>query len=509
MQTVIFAILGLVSMLVGLLMSLILPQTGVLAWGLIALGIILVTAAFVMDFRRVKGAVTSRRGKYGTSTSVMMIFVNSISVGVNHQFDLTALSSFTLTAQTKDVLAKLDKNINVYCFFLPTDDTSHTEAYALNVLAQYQNYTKDLTLSIIDPDQHPEQARKYGITDSSLYESIVFETDIGTYTVYPTQIIDTTNNTFYAENSFTNAILEVTGTQEKKIYFVTGEGEATPSDLSDAANALQNSLLQIMVINLQVATSIPDDCAVLLVAGPTQSMTESERQLIKTYLLNNGKAIFMTNPNSPDDIAKLLAPYGIGIPGGTLIDPSSYVIPSMDTLNVQKANDYLGLANVYFPGATAITQSTLPSGLGWLTLVSTSTDSWLDLNFDPSVTPKYDSATETKGTYTIGALIAPQEITDSSGNGTGKTYAGPSIVVFGDSDFITNSNFYSVNNGDLFLNLVKYLGAGDVVQIENRGLTNRRLIISPEEASFLNISSIALLPAIVLIIGILMWWRRK
>ena len=86
---------------------------------------------------------------------------------------------------------------------------------------------------------------------------------------------------------------------------------------------------------------------------------------------------------------------------------------------------------------------------------------------------------------------------------------GPSIIVFGDSDFITNSNFYTVNNGDLFLNSVKYLGAGDIVKIENKGLSTRRLILTPETQSFLNISSIALLPAIVLIIGVLMWWRRR
>ena len=62
----------------------------------------------------------------------------------------------------------------------------------------------------------------------------------------------------------------------------------------------------------------------------------------------------------------------------------------------------------------------------------------------------------------------------------------------------------------MFLNLVKALGAGtDIMTIENKGLTTRRLILSPEATNFLNISSIALLPAIVLIIGALMWWRRR
>ena len=114
LPTVIIAILGVVSMFVGLLLSIILPETRFYGWILIGFGIVLVIGAAIFDFRRVKGAVTSRRGKFSTGTSIMVavfagiiVLVNAISVGVNRQFDLTALSQFTLTTQTKDVLAQL------------------------------------------------------------------------------------------------------------------------------------------------------------------------------------------------------------------------------------------------------------------------------------------------------------------------------------------------------------------------------------------------------------------
>src|SRR5271157_2445183 len=164
MQTLIFAILGLVSIVVGFLITLILPEIRVIGWALIGFGVILVGSAAVIDFRRVRGAVSSKRGKFGTGTSVMVIvfvgiiiFVNAISVGVYHQFDLSALSQFTLSSQTKDALAKVKTNIDVLCFFLPTDDAAHTETYALNMLDEYQNYTNDLNIKIIDPDKNPEE----------------------------------------------------------------------------------------------------------------------------------------------------------------------------------------------------------------------------------------------------------------------------------------------------------------------------------------------------------------
>ena len=137
MQTIVFAIVGLFSMIVGLILSLILPEIKLVAYGLVALGVILVASAAIIDFRRVKSAVTSRRGKFGASTTIMVsvfagiiIFVNAISVGVNHQFDFTALAQFSLTSQTKDVLAKIKIPIKVLFFVTPADDQYHSGAYA-------------------------------------------------------------------------------------------------------------------------------------------------------------------------------------------------------------------------------------------------------------------------------------------------------------------------------------------------------------------------------------------
>src|SRR5208283_5862683 len=98
--------------------------------------------------------------------------------------------------------------------------------------------------------------------------------------------------------NFTSAILQVTGQQEKKVYFVVGDGEASPDSsgtLSALAASLNTDLLQVETIDLQVATSIPSDCAVLVIAGPTIPMTASERQILSDYLSNDGYAIFLTD----------------------------------------------------------------------------------------------------------------------------------------------------------------------------------------------------------------------
>jgi ABC-type uncharacterized transport system involved in gliding motility auxiliary subunit len=511
MQTVIFAILGLVSMIVGLLMSLILPDITLIALGLIAFGIILVASAAIIDFRRVKGAVTSRRGKFGTSTTIMLsivagiiVLVNAISVNVNNRFDFTALSQFTITSQTKDVLSKLDIPVTAKCFFVPSQDEYGISTYAYSLLTEYRNYTNELQIKIIDPDQHPEEARAYNISE---YQTVVFETDLGKYSVSPTEILT------QAENAFTNAILEVTGIEQKKVYFLTGHGEASHTDiLSTAANALKINLLKVMTIDLQFTPEIPDDCALLIVAGPTKPMTDAEQQIIADYLKNNRTALFLTNPNAPDDIKQLLTPWGVDIQTGTIIDPSSYSTPNIDSPTITRSRSALSVitSSVYFPGATAIkSQENPPDILEIMPLVWTTSNSWLDNNFDPTVTPNYEAGTDEKGSFAIGVLIYPSQVTDSQGNVTSINKA-PYIAVFGDSDFISNSHFYNGNNSDLFLTIVNVLTSGtDIMSIDHKVFTTRRLILSPEAATFLNISSVALLPAIMLVVGIFIWWRRR
>ena len=74
-----------------------------------------------------------------------------------------------------------------------------------------------------------------------MYESVVFKTDKGTILVTPTEIVDPNTGEVYVENSFTNAILQVTRHKRKKVYFVIGDGGASPSDifshLSSSLNA--------------------------------------------------------------------------------------------------------------------------------------------------------------------------------------------------------------------------------------------------------------------------------
>jgi ABC-type uncharacterized transport system involved in gliding motility auxiliary subunit len=519
--------MGLVALLAGLIIMLLLPEIRLAAWGIMGVGVILLASAFVLDFRRVSRALTGRRGRFSTGTTVMAsifigitLLINGISINFYQRIDATALSQFTLTPQTRDVLSALAKPVKALCFFVPEKDTYGITTYAAALLMEYQNYTKNLTIEYIDPDQHPDRARQYKI---SQYQTVVFESGGQYRLVPPTAIIQTSTDQegnlqivgIEAEHSFTSAILEVTGVAQKRVYFLTGHGEADINGTySYVRNGLRDDLYLIGTLNLITNPSIPADCAVLIIAAPQTPLTAGEVETIDRYLKAGGQTLILTDPNFPDGLEQLVSPWGVDLSNGTVIDPASSVAPRKDMPLVTSERNFFSLTSglnitAYFPGAIGvIPQETAPAGTEMQPLVWTSNDSWLEKDFDPTKEPVFNDGRDIKGPIAIGAVIAasPRD-TGGQSSEQGKIVR---LAIIGDSDFASNEHFLEVNNSDLFLNTVNWLAEEtELIAIHRTVTPFRRLAVNPDEANFINYSSLALPPILVLIIGGIIWWRRR
>ncbi len=502
------SLLGLLALLTGLIVMVLLPGIRIAAWGLLGLGVLLLATAFFIDFRKVSGAITGRRGRFSTGTTVMAsifigitLLVNAISIGNYHRFDVTGLSQFTLTSQTQNILSEMETPVQVLAFFTPNDPYG-IRSYANSLLDEYQNYTDKLRVEEIDPDEHPDQADLYNVVQ---YQTIVFESGNLRRLVTPQEIME------QAEHSFTSAILEVTGIVQKKVYFLTGHGETDIyANYSQARQGLLDNLYNVDTLDLVVTPSIPEDTSALIIAGPRRSLASSEVEIIKDYLENNGWLMILLNPGYPPEFKQLISDWGIDIADGTVIDPSSYVSPSIDSPIVPRTRNFFGLTETYFPGATAIIpQEGYPDNIMLQPLFYTSQDSWLEKDYDPLSEPEFVEGTDLKGPLSLGILVAA--VTASSGEGeTFDESVLTRLVIVGDSDFASDKHFYNGDNGNLFLNLVELLTAGkELISIERKVLPFRRLVVSQEIANFINISSISLLPVLVLLLGGIIWWRRR
>jgi ABC-type uncharacterized transport system involved in gliding motility auxiliary subunit len=250
-------------------------------------------------------------------------------------------------------------------------------------------------------------------------------------------------------------------------------------------------------IDLRESQEVPEDAAVLVLAGPRRPLAEQEIAILSDHLARGGRLLLLIDPDPTADLRQLLDTWSLEVEDGHLVDPISHVVPHEDNILVPKARNALGLPETYFLGATAlIPKPGVPPSVEVSALVWSSPESWLETD-GADGEPRFDEGEDRGGPLAIGALVRALP-------------EGARLAVIGDSDFATNRHFLNGGNGDLFLNAVSWLAAGqEVIAIDRKVLPVRRLLLSPEEARFLHLSSIGLLPSLLLVTAGIVWWRRR
>ncbi|CAH9019448.1 GldG family protein [Candidatus Nitrosacidococcus sp. I8] len=84
------------------------------------------------------------------------------------------------------------------------------------------------------------------------------------------------------------------------------------------------------------------------------------------------------------------------------------------------------------------------------------------------------------------------------------------IAIIGDGDFISNAYLGNGSNLDLALNLVNWLAHEDkLISVPARTRVDSTLEISPMTSWLMGLGFLFLLPVMLLVSGLLIWWRRR
>jgi ABC-type uncharacterized transport system involved in gliding motility auxiliary subunit len=187
-----------------------------------------------------------------------------------------------------------------------------------------------------------------------------------------------------------------------------------------------------------------------------------------------------------------------------------------------------------FPLARSVTPATnAPNGRTPQTIVETSPQSWAETDvkaiFDRKPVKFDDGSGDKKGPVSLAAALsvaAPEQpaATPTPPAGTdGKAGAQPPtppaadspkrdtrIVVFGDSDFVSNSGLGVPGNGDLFLHAVNWLAQQEnLISIRPKTTEDRRVTLTQEQQFMVFLFSVAFLPGMIVLAGVINWWRRR
>ena len=534
---------GIALLAVSAAVNAIFLNSGIITYALAISGILLCAWGGYGVRPELGAMVRQRRGEialYTLGVIGVLIMLAYLSARFPIRVDMTEARLFTLSPATVNMLKRLEKPIHIV-FFNDRMMRDTTEIYE-----QMARQTDKITVEFYDPMLNPAQARMRGVEFAG---TAILESEGRTLTVNGP-----------SETDIANGILRVSQGVQQTVCFLDGHGEPDPFSLEShdhtegnaghshglgaklvlherhgiakARHGLEAMNYVVEKISLlQGKTELPR-CAALVVAGPKTALLPAEVKAIDEFLARGGNALFMLDPFVRTGLETLTQKFGVVLDDDLVIDEASHFWADMSAPAVTDYNRHeitQDLPLTFFPGVRSLspTQQRVP-GASVRPIINSSKNSFggtdreraefvagknqkgpLTLMVVVNRRPEFVDSTEA-----VARNLREEQPSDGPAKNGGATSDKPEvhsrIVVIGDSDFATNSFFHILGNGTLFLNTVNYLTSKeDLIGLEPRtydlphvNLTNRQM----RGTFFL---SIIFIPALMAVIGIAVWWRRR
>ena len=451
----------------------------------------------------------ARQTKYAAYAAVYILVVIAVVVVVNvlanrynKSFDATANKRYSLSAQTKKIVDGLKQNATITYF---NQSTHFSEGKDL--LDEYANLSPKVHIAYVDPDKNPEAARQAGIRD------------------FGTAVVEVGGKKEIAksvtEEGITGAFIRDLKGGTRIVCFVTGSGEHQIDDsdrngLSRFKDLLSGEDYQAKAINLLQQAQVPDDCTVLVVAGPTGNYEQPQVDAIQKYVEGGGRALIMLDPPlayghpaiaDNDALASVFQTWGVTLDKDLILDlnpigqiaglgPQVALVTSYGSQPI--VSDMKGTATGFPLARSMEIKDTDKTDVQ--KLIDTSGSSLATANLSsPDVSLK--DPKNKKGPLTIAA---------AGTYNTGKQNSQGRFVVTGSSSWIANRFIDFNGNSDLALNAVNWLSSDeDLISIRPKAQENQHLTMTRAQLDLVRSISQFVLPFVVVIAGVLVWWKRR
>jgi len=449
-----------------------------------------------------------RRLIYGTNALVSILSVCGILILVNYIFfrtdiriDMTDSKLYTVSEHTTSVVDNIDGDIEIIAFF---KDVGIDKGEFQDLIKEYTRRSGKINVRYVNPDKEPGVAKKYDIKE---YGTIVLADSGQTIKL---RLTDHLSGGILksSEEDITNAIFKLNRKVNKTVYFMTGHGERDvnddiePEGLGVLRKALEDEGYKVNEFMLLRGDGIPEDNSVLLVAAPKQSFSLKEISMLKGYLDNGGKAIFLIEPRSGSEIASLLKGYGFDIRDDIIVDPSSKLEGGGDIAPIVAQYAHHDITEGFrfatiFPYSRSIAAPEA-DGPGTDILAHTGQYSWSETNFelfDQGIAQQEEG--DMAGPLGVAAVV-------ENGNNESR------VAVFGSVDFVSNIFIDFSGNRDLFLNTVNWVsGDENLISIRPKAGKVGKLAITNKQTNVIFFFTVIMIPAVIFFSGVAIWWKRK
>jgi ABC-type uncharacterized transport system involved in gliding motility auxiliary subunit len=451
----------------------------------------------------------ARQTKYAAYASVYILVVLTIAVVVNvlanrhnRSWDSTANKRYTLSDQTAKIVNDLTQDAHIKYY-----DQTGRFPQARDLLDRYANLSSRVQVEYIDPDRNPQVARAAGITS------------------YATAVVEIGDKKEQAqsltEEGISGAFIRALKDTVRTICFVSGSGEHRIDDFertgfSNFKDMLTRDNYESKSISLLQQSEIPADCTVIVIGGPSIEYQSTAVAAIQKYVEAGGRALFLLDPPlkmgrptiaDNDALTAVLAEWGVTLSKDLILDLNPMgqlagVGPQVALVSTYTYHPIVGEMRgiaTGFPLARSMQTKNMDKTT--VQQLFSSSDSSLATSDLSSPTFDPQNPSNQKGPLPLGAAGTFD---------TGQPDKEGRFVVIGNSQWAANSFIDFNGNGDLALNAMNWLSSDeDLISIRPKPPENRNINMTANQLRWVRISSQFLLPLIVIMAGVSVWWRRR
>lgn len=432
----------------------------------------------------------------------VVVIANVLADRYNKSYDATSNKRYSLSDQTAKIVKGLKQNTTITYF-----NQSTRFRDGRDLLDEYANLSPKVHIAYVDPDKEPEVAREAGIRN------------LGTAVVQIGDKKEVAKD--MTEEGITGAFIRDLKNTTRTVCFVQGSGEHQLDDsdregLSHFKDLLGKDDYETKSVDLLTKAEVPSECTSLVVAGPTRDYEQPEVDAIKKYVEDGGRALFMLDPPlklgqeeiaDNDALTNLLGSWGVTVQKDLILDlnpigqiaglgPQVALVTNYATQPI--VNDMRGEAT-----GLPLSRSIEIKNTDKTTVEKMFDSSGTSLATNNLSSPKVNvnDPKNTKGPLTLAA---------AGTYNTGKENSQGRFVVVGSSSWAANRFINFNGNSDLALNTINWLASDeDLISIRPKQQEDRRITMTSAQMNWVVITSQFLLPGIVVIGGIAMWWKRR
>ena len=476
---------------------------------------------------------TGRRWSIGfnvllTSALVLavMVMLNYLGAKFYGRFYLSSQTRVQLSTRSLNVIHSLTNQIKVTVYYDKTDNWYPTIIALLN---EYRSANPKISVTTVDYVRDPAEAQKlkaqYKLGSTQNKDLVIFDCEGRVKTVNgdaltQVKLEQVPNPTerefrkkplaFNGEMMFTTMLLAVVNPRPLKAYFLQGHGEPSLTengeyDYQKFATVLAESYITTEPLQLMGNAGVPDDCNLLVLAGPEKAFSETELTKLDQYLTQGGRLFMLFNYFSLKNatgLEPILQKWGVNVLPDTVVEPSK----------TTSGQDVIAYDFSAHPVVNPLTQFALQ-------LVLPRPVAKIDWKNPPANPPKVDelvfSSPQSKlqrepslAPCSYPLMVAVEQ---KAAPGVANTRGSTRMIVTGDSFFLGNHQIESAGNRDFAGYAANWLLDRTVLLegIGPRPVTEFRLTMTQAQQKDVRWLLLGALPGGVLLFGWFVWLVRR